>query len=70
MSRKNLSLTERPARRAKHGVLRYSGAGDGAGIDRMKAQMGIYPRVDLLVRLQIHVRAVTFQHGQHRSYQA
>ena len=69
MSRKNLSLTERPARRAKHGVLRYSGVGDGAGIDRMKSQMGIYPRVDRLVRFQIHGRAVTFQHGQRRSNQ-
>lgn len=70
MSRKNLSLTERPARRAKHGVLRYSGVGDGAGIDRMKAQMGIYLRVDRLVRFQIHGHALTFQHGQRRSNQA
>lgn len=54
----------------KHGVLRYSGVGDGAGIDRMKSQMGIYPRVDRLVRFQIHGRAVTFQHGQRRSNQA
>ena len=37
----------------------------------MKSQMGIYPRVDRLVRFQIHGRAVTFQHGQrHRAQTA